>query len=184
MLGEFYKGYYLSGGLAAPPGEQYYIRPDIGLSLGGIAFYRALNDKKFSYQAGLLQNEWQRKSAGSILVGALKYIMVPYMVTARWRQLQWIQKRACWILISFIILVSVPGLGYGYTLVYQRTLFSPAGIWYHQSGISGIRQKYQALLMTRKNDFLSGQIIFYMQVAGITEIYGASVCYGLIRNFS
>jgi hypothetical protein len=61
LLGEFYKGYYLTPkGLVAPYGEQYYLRPDIRLSLIGFAFYRATNDKKFSYQAGLLQNEWQK----------------------------------------------------------------------------------------------------------------------------
>ena len=74
LLGEFYKGYYLTPqGLAAPPGKPYYVRPDIGLSLVGFAFYRPLNQKKFSYQAGLLQNEWQKKSAGSILFGGEIY---------------------------------------------------------------------------------------------------------------
>src|ERR1700680_1619405 len=74
LLGEFYKGYYLTPqGLAAPEGSEYYIRPDVGLSLIGFVFYRALNETNFSYQAGLLQNEWQRKSAGSILFGGEIY---------------------------------------------------------------------------------------------------------------
>src|ERR1700676_2522993 len=64
LLGEFYKGYYLTPqGLSAPMGQQYYLRPDMGLSLIGFAFYRAMNEKRFSYQAGLLQNEWQKKPA-------------------------------------------------------------------------------------------------------------------------
>ena len=41
LLGEFYHGLYLTPeGLAAPTGEKYYLRPDMGLSLRiGICFF-------------------------------------------------------------------------------------------------------------------------------------------------
>jgi hypothetical protein len=70
LIGQFYRGYYLTPqGLAAPEGKSYYVRPDLRIQLGGLAVFRALNEKKFSFQAGLVNNEWQKKSAGSILIG-------------------------------------------------------------------------------------------------------------------
>src|SRR5450432_623715 len=123
LLGEFYKGYYLTPqGLAAPPGNAYYIRPDVGLSLIGFVFYRALNDKKFSYQAGLLQNEWQKKSAGSILLGGEIYYgsifgdssLMPVIIDPKANALA-INK---YHFFSF-----GPGVGYGYTFVYKEHFF-------------------------------------------------------------
>jgi hypothetical protein len=123
ILGEFYKGYYLTPeGLAAPPGEKYYLRPDIGLSLVGFAFYRALNAEKFSYQAGLLQNEWQKKSAGSLLYGGEIYYgsiygdssLVPTLADPDIEMLG---------LNKFHFFSIGPGIGYGYTFVYQEHYF-------------------------------------------------------------
>ncbi len=123
LLGEFYKGYFLTPqGLAAPIGQPYYLRPDMGLSLIGTAFYRALNDNKFSYQAGLLQNEWQKKSAGSILVGGEIYYgsiygdstLMPTIIDPKTSALS-INK---YHFFSF-----GPGVGYAYTLVFKTHLF-------------------------------------------------------------
>src|SRR5579863_3402068 len=39
-LGEFYKGYYLRpDGLAAPDGQSFYLRPDLGVQLVGLAVH-------------------------------------------------------------------------------------------------------------------------------------------------
>ena len=123
LLGEFYKGYYLTpAGLAAPPGNAYYLRPDIGLSLIGFAFYRALNQQKFSYQAGLLENEWQKKSAGSILFGGEIYYgsthgdstLVPNQIDPVVSNLS----------INKVHSFSFgPGVGYAYTLVFDEHYF-------------------------------------------------------------
>jgi hypothetical protein len=123
LLGEFYKGYFLTPqGLAAPAGQSYYLRPDMGLSLIGFAFYRALNAKKFSYQAGLLQNEWQKKSAGSLLVGGEIYYgaifgdstLMPTEIDPKASALE-INK---YHFFSF-----GPGIGYAYTFVYKEHFF-------------------------------------------------------------
>jgi hypothetical protein len=123
ILGEFYKGYYLTPqGLAAPPGEKYYLRPDIGLSLVGFAFYRAMNAEKFSYQAGLLQNEWQKKSAGSFLYGGEIYYgaifgdssLVPTLADPDIEMLE----------LDKLHFFSIgPGVGYAYTFVYKEHYF-------------------------------------------------------------
>jgi hypothetical protein len=123
LLGEFYKGYYLTpAGLAAPLGKSYYVRPDIGLSLIGFAFYRALNQKKFSYQAGLLQNEWQKKSAGSILFGGEIYYgavygdssLVPALIDPDVNMLD---------IDKFHFFSFGPGVGYAYTFVIDEHFF-------------------------------------------------------------
>lgn len=128
LLGEFYRGYYLTPkGLVAPPGESYYKRNDLKLDLIGIAFYRSLNDQRFSYQAGLLQNEWQKRSAGSILVGGEIYygaihadsVLVPGKLDSAYRKLD-IEK------LHFFEIG--PGIGYAYTLVIQKHFFVLASV--------------------------------------------------------
>jgi hypothetical protein len=123
LLGEFYKGYYLTPqGLAAPAGQLYYLRPDMGLSLIGFAFYRALNSTKFSYQAGLLQNEWQEKSAGSILFGGEIYYGSIYGDSTLMPTV--IDPKASVLEINKYHFFSFgPGVGYAYTLVYKKHFF-------------------------------------------------------------
>jgi hypothetical protein len=123
LLGEFYKGYYLTpAGLAAPPGKPYYVRPDVGLSLIGLAFYRQFNQRKFSYQAGLLQNEWQKKSAGSFLFGGEIYYGSIYgdssLVPAQ------IDPDVSLLGVNKYHFFSFgPGIGYAYTFVYKEHFF-------------------------------------------------------------
>ena len=70
FFGQLYKGYYLHPrGLATPDPEKFYVRPDMGVSLFGIAVYHIQNGKRFSYRAAMVQNEWQKKSAGTWLLG-------------------------------------------------------------------------------------------------------------------
>jgi hypothetical protein len=123
FLGQFYRGYYLSPqGLGSPDGKSYYVREDLSLQLVGIAGYRALNEYRFSYQAGLVQNEWQKQSAGSILIGGETFygslhgdsVLVPSAVDTAYygkgiRQVHFFEFG--------------PGIGYAYTLVIARHFF-------------------------------------------------------------
>lgn len=69
-FGQFYTGYHLAPqGFAADP-DAYYYRPDARLRFVGLSGYRISNPRRFSYRAALVQNEWQKRSAGSWLVGA------------------------------------------------------------------------------------------------------------------
>jgi Domain of unknown function (DUF4421) len=123
LLGEFFKGYYLTPqGLAAPPDKPYYLRPDIGLSLIGFAFYRTRNEKKFSYQAGLLQNEWQKKSAGSLLYGGEIYYGAIYGDSSLTPSLvdPVISREG---INKFHFFSFGPGVGYAYTFVYKEHFF-------------------------------------------------------------
>ncbi len=126
FMGQFYRGYYLSPqGLAAPEGQNYYIRPDLKVQIGGLSAFRALNDRKFSYQAGLVNNEWQKKSAGSLLVGGEGYYgslhgdstLVPSVVDSSYA-VRDIKK------LHFFEIG--PGIGYAYVFVYKEHYYALA----------------------------------------------------------
>jgi hypothetical protein len=52
-----------------PENDTFPLRPDIQLFSTGIVAQYIFNNQKFSMRATYMQNEWQRKSAGSFLVG-------------------------------------------------------------------------------------------------------------------
>ncbi len=123
FYGQFYNGYHLNPeGFAANPGDAYYYRPDINVTLIGIAQYYIFNSTRFSYRAAMVQNEWQKKSAGTFLVGAEAYYgvlngdsaLVPKSI-----ENQYPQKG-----IHRVNYLSVgPGAGYVYTLVIAHHVF-------------------------------------------------------------
>jgi Domain of unknown function (DUF4421) len=123
LFGQFYKGYYLSPkGLGSADSEKYYIRPDIKISLAGAAVYNLLNPDKFSYRAALLQNEKQKKSAGSFLAGVELYYgsitadssWVPLSIANQYQQRG--VKRLRFFKFG-------PGAGYAYSLVMGAHFF-------------------------------------------------------------
>jgi hypothetical protein len=122
-LGEFYKGYYLRPeGIAAPDGQDFYLRPDLGVQLVGIAVHRVLNDGRFCYGAGLSQNAWQKKSAGSFLIGGEAFYIatngdssfVPSKVDSQFSTHN---------IRKLHVFEFGPGVGYGYTLVVREHFF-------------------------------------------------------------
>lgn len=123
FYGQFYNGYHVSPeGFAAKPGEKYYYRPDVSATLIGASQYYIFNSKRFSYRAALIQNEWQKKSAGTFLLGAEAYYgvlngdsaLVPKSI-----ENQYAQKS-----IHRVDYLSLgPGAGYAYTVVIAHHLF-------------------------------------------------------------
>ncbi|TXK26768.1 DUF4421 domain-containing protein [Pontibacter qinzhouensis] len=74
VFGQFYKGYHLEErGRGTTSGNDYYVRPDIALTKIGASVQYLFNHERFSYRAAFLQNEWQKKSAGSFLLGFEMY---------------------------------------------------------------------------------------------------------------
>lgn len=69
VLGHTYQGFYLTDENYRNPDGGYYLRPDMRLNAVGATGQYILNADRFSYRAGFLQNEWQKKSAGTMLVG-------------------------------------------------------------------------------------------------------------------
>ena len=77
LFGQFYFGMYLANSEATlnflP--DSFYLRPDLSVILLGGSYYRVHSPEKFSYAASLVQNEWQKKSAGSFLWGGKVLLM-------------------------------------------------------------------------------------------------------------
>jgi hypothetical protein len=75
LFGQFYKGMYLqnTSTYSTSSLNSYYVRPDIYTQLIGFSAYYIFNHKKFSFRAGLIQNQRQKKSAGSLLLGLETY---------------------------------------------------------------------------------------------------------------
>jgi len=75
--GQYYKGFYLSNPEDALSNFNvnggYPMRPDIHLLALGIDAQYIFNDEKFSFRAAFLQNEYQKKSAGSWMLGGSIY---------------------------------------------------------------------------------------------------------------
>ncbi|HRO41788.1 MAG TPA: DUF4421 domain-containing protein [Flavipsychrobacter sp.] len=72
VLAKVYKGHYLSDNdliSSRPVVAPYALRPDMESQFYSLNGQYIFNDKRFSYRASFVQNEWQRKSAGSFLVG-------------------------------------------------------------------------------------------------------------------
>lgn len=123
LYGQFYKGYHaVPRGYASTNPSAYYIRPDMRVNLLGASVYRLLNGEEFSYRAAILQNEWQKKSAGSLLVGVEAYTgrakgdsaLVPSHLDSVFRQRD----------ISKVRFTEFgPGIGYAYTYVYEENYF-------------------------------------------------------------
>ncbi len=122
FYGQLYKGYHLADGLAAKTGNDYYYRHDARVNLFGLSLYHVFNSKRFSYRAALIQNEWQKKSAGTILLGGEIYYgiinadsnWVPQAIADGYTQ-NGLNK------INYFGIG--PGAGYAYTLVAFQHLF-------------------------------------------------------------
>jgi hypothetical protein len=123
LLGSFYKGFYLAPkGKAMPNDTEYYVRPDLKINAGGATVQYIFNHKKFSYRAAFLQNEWQKRSAGSWLAGLDIYAgsiqtdstIIPTSIDA---------ETAAQGLNEMRFFEVGPSLGYAYTFVYKKHYF-------------------------------------------------------------
>ena len=128
LFGQLYKGFYAFPKRIVPQDRDlYYVRPDVKMRHWGGAAYYIYNWKKFSLRAAMLQNEWQKKSAGSLLLGAEFYFgtnsgdsaLVPRILENNYQQSGVIKTR------YFDI---GPGIGYAYTVVVDEHFYGTAGV--------------------------------------------------------
>ena len=141
LLGQFYKGYFLNPrGLAAGSSDSFYVRPDIRINMIGGAAYHLSNSDRFSYRAPMFQDERQKKSAGSFLVGGEVYygtIKADSSVVPSPLKEQYTQSG----IRSLRFLKIGPGAGYAYTFIIASNFFCMASLqanlgleFTHQSG--------------------------------------------------
>lgn len=128
LLGIFLKGNYLDPrGYENKNAGSYYFRNDVKTTIAGIAAYRVPNAGKFSYRAAFVQNEWQKRSAGSVLYGGEAYYvsfagdsaLVPVQIATGYPQAG--IKEIKYFTIG-------PGIGYAYTLVIVKHFFITASL--------------------------------------------------------
>ncbi len=124
FLGQYYEGFYLSPrGLAAGSQDPYYVRPDVEVFTLGVSYQYVVNHREFSFPAAFLQNQWQKKSAGTILIGAETFSgrirsdssIVPTAVNSDLAATN--ERKTTFFDIS-------PTIGYAYTFVYNEGLFA------------------------------------------------------------
>ncbi|WP_072359767.1 DUF4421 domain-containing protein [Chitinophaga sancti] len=152
FYGQRYKGYYIanSRGLLNGFDEKgpLPVRPDIRNLNIGMSVEYIFNDKKFSYRAAYLQNEYQKKSAGSFLIGGELFTakmkgdssLIPRNITR--------QDFMNGITYSATSIFSVAAnAGYAYTFVYKQHFFLTLSL----SG--GLGTNYTHLLRHHANDF-------------------------------
>ena len=125
LFGQFYRGYYLSNG--SYPGQQAdYARPDMKVNFIGAAAYYVVNFRHFSNRAYAVQDEWQERSAGSLLLGTGIYYgaikgdsaLAPSAVHA---------DSTGYNIHGAHFFMLGPGIGYAYTFVYKRHYFLTGG---------------------------------------------------------
>lgn len=127
FFGQVYNGYYLSPKNYVAGFPEYYKRPDIKVRLLGGSAYYVFNNRKFSYRASLIQNEWQTHSAGTFLLGGEVYYgtinsdstIVPIEIADKFPQGS--VKRLRFANIG-------PGGGYAYTFVYKKNWFATGSL--------------------------------------------------------
>lgn len=128
LFGQLYKGFYgYPQSVVSAQNGNWYLRPDLKVRHFGGAGYYIVNWKRFSMRAATLQNEWQKKSAGSLLIGAELYFgqnkadsaFVPASLVDEYKQAGVNKMRYYDI---------GPGIGYAYTLVVKTHFYATAGI--------------------------------------------------------
>lgn len=126
FIGQFYKGYYISSPDLPPnfSGIRYPYRPDLVTNNIGINTQYIFNDRRFSYRATFLQNEYQKKSAGSALIGGnINFIRIKGDST--------LVRQELWNNFDYsrsnIFNLGVNG-GYAYTFVIRRHFFITASL--------------------------------------------------------
>lgn len=124
---QHFKGMYLAPRDIYETEGSYYLRPDVRSTLVGGDFWRILNADRFSYRSVMTQNEWQLKSAGSLLLGGEMYYgsakadsaLVPEPLAGGYPQAG---------VDNIHFFRAGLGIGYAYTLVFKKHFFISGGV--------------------------------------------------------
>jgi hypothetical protein len=126
LFGQFYNGLYLSPKGYGRSDGNYYVRPDLRLREFGGSYQYIFNNKRFSFRSSVLQNEWQQRSAGALLVGGEFFIGQASADSSVFPVLSMSEARPNTNALRFYELG--PSVGYAYTLVVARHFFITGSI--------------------------------------------------------
>jgi hypothetical protein len=170
------KGFHLNPkGYASPDPSKYYYREDVKERIFGFSVLRLPNKKQFSYRAALNSNEWQKRSAGSLLYGLHAYyiimesnnpdsLLVPALVQSSFPKLAGITE-------SRFVTIG-PGIGYAYTLVMQKHFFIMASMALHLD--LNFMTEEHGETDWRKNTTLSPAVVYKAAVGYNSSNWGAN----------
>jgi hypothetical protein len=127
VLAQFYQGFYVQTLKQGATKSEFYQRPDLNVYELGASAQWVFNNKKFSYRSSFMQNEWQKKSAGSFLLGAEAYIgdvgaekgIIPPEIDSIAAEKEYTK-------MNFIELG--PNVGYAHTFVIKKHFFLHASL--------------------------------------------------------
>ncbi|MBO9702492.1 MAG: DUF4421 family protein [Sporocytophaga sp.] len=123
-----YKGFYIENAKDLNPAwnsqrDPYPKRGDIATAALGGSFYYILNSDRFSYRAAFIQDEAQKKRAGSLLLGGyLNFFNLQSDSSIIPMQLESVFNERAY-LIKGKTLTFGAGIGYAYTLVIRKRFF-------------------------------------------------------------
>jgi len=127
VMAQVYKGFYASPQGTGSTDGSYYLRSDLNVNEFGASVQYVFNNRRFSYRAAFLQNEWQKKSAGTFLLGAEAYYgtvngdssIIPIHVH---------EATADRNIKQFRHYKFGPSIGYAYTLVIKKHFFATGSL--------------------------------------------------------
>jgi len=151
VFAQFYQGLYLNNTSSFNASFQapYYLRPDMRVNMLGGSYFNVFNYRRFSYAATFIQNEYQKKSAGSFLLGGkvnLFNAIGDSSLVPNWP--------VDTIFQSFAGAVNMggfqfgPGFGYAHTFVYNEHWF---------------------LTFSLKLNLMLGPVVYEIEGVGITQ---------------
>lgn len=169
-----YKGYNLDNYNIGAPQR---FREDLKIHNYGLNVQYILNHKRFSYRAAFVNNQIQRKSAGSVLVGAgLHYTHASgdsAIIPRDFHGGAFLNSDPFNISNSITLLVNA---GYGYTFVYKENYFVTAAL-VAGPGINYVRLKTEAT-DAKDNHVHSGWHGVFRGAAGYNgEVYAMTLQY-------
>lgn len=123
IYAQWYKRFYAyPNEISVISNDRYYLRPDLKLILGGASAYRVLNNRRFSYRPTFIQDTWQKKSAGSLMIG-LAAFYTRFNGDSSFAPSSDIHMAAKRNINLVNVLQFGPGAGYAYHLVLPLNLF-------------------------------------------------------------
>lgn len=121
FFGQFYNGFYQKI-IDHNQQERYETRPDLHIRKFGLSFHYIFNHQRFTYRAPVFHSEWQKKSAGSFLLGFEAF-------TGYFRADSALSTREDTDNTSYTRFFNVgPSVGYAYTLVIKKHFYISASL--------------------------------------------------------
>ena len=135
FFGQFYNSFYSNprGDLYDTSGD-FYVRSDLHMDVIGLSGFYLFNHREFSFRAALVQNERQKKSSGSALVGFEVYHIQwradSSLIPPAESEAGFYSGRRVKRSIDFEI---GPSAGYAHTFVYKEKWFATLSLTTHFS---------------------------------------------------